>query len=25
MSDSAGFKPGQVLQGNWTELQPIRR
>lgn len=24
MSDSAG-NPGQVLQGNWTELQPIRR
>ena len=24
MSDSAGFNPGQVLQGNWTELQPVR-
>jgi hypothetical protein len=24
MSDSAG-NPGQVLQGHWTELQPVRR
>ena len=24
MSDTAGFNPGQVLQGNWTELQPVR-
>jgi hypothetical protein len=25
MSDSSSFKPGQVLQGSWTELQPVRR
>jgi hypothetical protein len=25
LSNAPGFKPGQVLQGNWTELQPIRR
>ncbi|HZJ53534.1 MAG TPA: hypothetical protein VFD38_05295 [Myxococcaceae bacterium] len=25
MSDTPGFNPGQALQGNWTELQPIRR
>jgi len=24
MSDSSSFKPGQVLQGSWTELQPVR-
>ena len=24
MSDSSGFNPGQVLQGHWTELQPVR-
>jgi hypothetical protein len=24
MSDASGFNPGQVLQGNWTELQPVR-
>jgi len=24
MSDSSAFKPGQVLQGSWTELQPVR-
>jgi hypothetical protein len=25
MSDTPGFNPGQVLQGNWTELQPVKR
>jgi len=25
MSDSPGFNPGQVLQGHWTELQPVKR
>ena len=25
MSDSSSFKPGQVLQGSWTELQPAHR
>jgi hypothetical protein len=25
MSDTPGFNPGQVLQGNWTELQPVHR
>lgn len=24
MSDGPGFNPGQVLQGSWTELQPVR-
>jgi len=24
MSDSSSFNPGQVLQGHWTELQPVR-
>ena len=24
MSNSSGFDPGQVLQGNWTALQPVR-
>jgi hypothetical protein len=24
MSNSSGFKPGDVLQGNWTQLQPVR-
>jgi len=25
MSDTPGFKPGDVLQGHWTELQPVKR
>lgn len=25
MSDSPGFNPGQVLQGHWTQLEPVRR
>src|SRR5262249_32623654 len=25
LSSSPGFNPGQVLQGSWTELQPVRR
>jgi len=25
LSSAPGFNPGQVLQGSWTELQPIRR
>jgi len=25
MSDTPGFNPGQVLQGSWTELQPVKR
>ena len=25
LSSSPGFNPGQVLQGTWTELQPVRR
>ena len=25
VSSTPGFNPGQVLQGNWTELQPVRR
>lgn len=24
MSNSSGFKPADVLQGNWTQLQPVR-
>jgi hypothetical protein len=24
MSDTPGFNPGQVLQGSWTELKPVR-
>ncbi len=25
LSDTPGFNPGQVLKGNWTELQPVHR
>lgn len=25
MSDSSTFNPGQVLQGSWTQLQPVHR
>jgi hypothetical protein len=25
LSSAPGFNPGQVLQGSWTELQPVRR